>query len=101
VVMLGDDLGPAPHRVAAASAGTQPRDRPRPQQRRPRADARWRHEIGGEALPAPAIALAQRGDPALLGVIGGGLGGIEDEEGAAPPADLVVAEISQSISGKA
>ena len=97
VVMLGDGAGPAPHRLDAVSAGTQLGRLLGAQQVVPGADRIGRHEIGEEALPVVAILVAQDLDPALLGVIARRLHRIEDEERAAPPPDLVIAEIADAI----
>ncbi len=101
VILLGDGAGEAPHRLDTFAAGPQLGRRRGVEQLVPRGDAIGRHEIGQEARPRAAVMVAQQFDPALLGVIACRLHRIEDEEGAAPPADLVVAEITDPVGAAA
>ncbi len=97
VVVLGDRSGEAPHRQDAVAARPQLGGSLGGKQRVPRGDAVRRHEIGNEFFPRAAVAVAQQLDPALFGVIACRFRRIEDEERAAPPADLVVAEIADPV----
>src|SRR5215467_6096465 len=63
----------------------------------PRTDAGRRQEVDGKTRPVVGIMAAQQLDPTLLGDRAGGLCRVKDEQGAGPPADLVIREIADPI----